>query len=138
MFIHAILVLTHTHYYFVHVTCTYTHLTQLCKNKEEGGAQVASLGRNVASNWTINSKSPLIFTITYTGGDPDGKISRYLLTCHLKQAYVACYNYGCLSFLFHFRLSVIKFTHDTGTPSMAFIEEDEETFSIKYVRTSNI
>ena len=78
----------------IYVTCTYTHLTQVCQNEELGGTplQYFSLGRNVAANWIIASMSPLSFSITYTGGDPVNNISRYLLTCHLKQAYVAYYN----------------------------------------------
>ena len=51
--------------------------------------QFFSLGRNVATNWTITSMSPLIFSIEYTGGDPTFQANRYLLTCHLKQVYVA-------------------------------------------------
>ena len=85
---------THTYNYtqLYNVTCTYTHLTQVCQKEMEGGMQVASLGRKVVANWTITSMSPLVFTITYTGGDPANNISRYLQTCHLKQAYVAYYN----------------------------------------------
>ena len=44
---------------------------------------------------------------------------------------------ACVSFLIHFRQSIVKFTHDTGTPSMAFINEINDGTTVTYVRTSN-
>ena len=129
----AMLVLTHTLFVHVTCTCTYTHLTQVCQNEEESGTQHFSLGKKVAVNWTISSMSPLSFTIAYTGGDSAGQTNRYLLTCHLKQAYVAYY--GCLSFLFHFRQSIITFSHSKDAPSIVYKSEDTSTST--YVSTSN-
>ena len=69
----------------------------------------------MVANWTITSMSPLIFTITYTGGDPANSINRYLLTCHLKQAYVAYYN---IMVVFPF-----SFTLDNQLSSLPMIQE---------------
>ena len=99
----------------IYVMCTYTHFTQVCQNEVQGGAQFFSLGKNVAANWIIASMSPLSFSITYTGGDPVNNISRYLQTCHLKQAYVAYYN---IMVVFPF-----SFTLDNQLSSLPMIQE---------------